>query len=108
MAILVAAFHVGGYTVNGTGLRKFLSHSLYHVLVCSAKVKKEEIVQHNIMESCLLAKVFVICTCLVAANGFARYSEPQVTRYNGRTDPGDPLILTKYIKEDKIDDGILA
>ena len=52
------------------------------------------------------AKLVVVLTCFTAINGFARYSEPRVVRYNGVRDPGDPLILSKYIKDGKIDDGV--
>ena len=50
------------------------------------------------------AKLLVIFTCLAVTNGFIRYST-QSARYNGASDPGDPLILTKYIKDGKSDDG---
>ena len=52
-----------------------------------------------------LVKLLVVLALLAATNGFARYTKPQILRPSGIRDPGDPLILTKYIKDGKIADG---
>ena len=46
-------------------------------------------------------------TCLVQAILSLQYTAPRVFEYQGDDDPGQPLILTPYIQNGQIDQGIL-
>ena len=55
--------------------------------------------------SSLKLVALLLVACGSVAEAFIRYTKLQSVHYTGNVDPGEPLYLTEYIKQGRLDDG---